>query len=484
MVAAATKKILTDRALQALKPADEGRRYIVWDAMTPHLGVRVTDKGVKSFIVVKRRPGARDPDTIVLDKYPATKLKDARVKALAVLGTLAAGRTPAELEAERTREEARRRKETFASAVADFIADGALASLRSGRETEAILRRDFLGHVRGEVERDGQTVEDWVAGSDPMWSKAPVAQIARRDVIARLDAIKRQRGKHAARHALGAVRKFFSWCVEGERFGVDASPCANIRDKTLGFAKDGRELKRKRVLTDEELRDVWGAAEALTTKARAKLLAKDAGADVSRVFDPVEPLVKLLLLSGQRLNDIARARWTEIDLDKATLTVPPERYKTGVAQEVPLCPRAKDMLIALPRFARGFALTTTGGARPISGFAKLKRRLDQEIAQRRVADSREPMPPWVMHDIRRTVRTRLVSDLGVEAFVAERVIGHALPGLHGVYDQGTHREAKRAALDRWADALAIIVGAKPTPEGGKVVSAGEVEKRRRGRRSA
>ncbi len=483
MVAAA-KKVLTDLALQALKPADEGRRYIVWDAMTPHLGVRVTDKGIKSFIVVKRRPSARDPDTVVLDKYPAMKLKDARVKALVVLGTLAAGKTPAELEAERSREEARRRAETFASAVADFVADGALAALRSGRETEAILRRDFLGQVRSEVERDGQKSEDWVGGPDPLWNKTPVAQIARRDVITRLDEIKRARGKHAARHALGAVRKFFSWCVEGERFGVDASPCANVRDKTLGFAKDGRELKRKRVLTDEELRDVWSAAEALTTKARAKLLTKDAGADVSRVFDPVEPLVKLLLLTGQRLNDIARARWSEIDLEKATLTVPPERYKTGVAQEVPLPPMAKDTLIALPRFARGFALTTTGGARPISGFAKLKRRLDQEIAERRARDGREPMPPWVLHDIRRTVRTRLVSDLGVEAFVAERVIGHALPGLHGVYDQGTHRKAKRAALDRWADALAMIVGAEPAPEGGRVVSASEVETRRRGRKRA
>ena len=365
MVAAA-KKVLTDRALQALKPADEGRRYIVWDAMTPHLGVRVTDKGAKSFIVVRRRPGARDPDTIVLGKYPAIKLKDARKDAPNVLGTLAAGRTPAELEAERLREEARRRKETFASAVAEFITDGALAGLRSGRETEAILRRDFLGQVRGAAERDGQRSEDWVGGPDPLWSKTPVAQIARRDVITRLDEIKRARGKHAARHALGAVRKFFAWCVEGERFGVDASPCANMRDKTLGFAKDGRELKRKRVLIDEELRDVWTAAEALSAKARAKLLARDAGADVSRVFDPAEPLVKLLVLSGQRLNDVARARWSEIDFDKATLTVPPERYKTGVAQEVPLSPMAKDALIALPRFARGFALTTTAGARPIT----------------------------------------------------------------------------------------------------------------------
>ena len=139
----------------------------------------------------------------MLGKYPAVKLKDAAQEAPIVLSTLAAGRTPAELEAERLREEARRRKETFASAVADFIADGALAGLRSGRETEAILRRDFLGQVRGAVERDGQRCEDWVGGPDPLWSKTPVAQIARRDVIARLDAIKRRAGStpHGTRSA-------------------------------------------------------------------------------------------------------------------------------------------------------------------------------------------------------------------------------------------------------------------------------------------
>ncbi len=317
--------------------------------------------------------------------------------------------------------------------------------------------------MRGEVERDGETAEEWIAGPDPMWSELPVASIARRDVVARLDAIKRARGKHAARHAKGAVSKFFSWCVEGDRYGVEISPCAHITDKTLGFARDGRELRRKRVLSDEELRDVWSAAEALTANARARALAKDAAADVSAVFDPTEPLVKLLVLTGQRLNDVAMARWSEIDTDKGTLTVPPERYKTNVAQEVPLPPAALGVLLALPRF-KGFALSTTAGRRPVSGFSKMKARLDVEIAALREKDGREPMPPWVLHDLRRTVRTRLVSDLGIEAFVAERVIGHALPGLHGVYDQGSHRTQKRDALEKWEVVLRAIVAPEPEPE--------------------
>jgi integrase len=497
MVAAA-RKDLTDKAVKALKPALAGKRYIVWDAQLPHFGVRVTDRAdeegkaaVRTFVVVKRVPGQRDPVTHVIGRYPATPLKDARDLARGVLGVISEGKSPREVEREQRREDARRRGETFAAALTAFLEDGALAGLRSGGETEAILRRDFLGQISKRVkktsERDGKPITEWVTewsgGPDSAWSKLPVAKIERRDVIERLDTIKRRRGKHAARHALGAARKFYSWCAEGERFGIVVSPCANIRDKTIGFSKDGRELKRRRVLADAELRDVWAAADHLTAQQREKALAKNAEADVSRMFDPVEPLVKLLALTGQRLNDIACARRPEIDLEKATLLIPPERYKTNTAQEVPLPPLAVDILKALPRFARGFALTTTGGARPVSGVSKMKARLDKAIAARRKKAGTEPMPSWVLHDLRRTVRTRLVSDLGVEAFVAERVIGHALPGLHGVYDQGTHRDQKRDALERWAKALAVIVGLKPPPEGATVVTAQEVEKRRKRKRS-
>jgi integrase len=162
--------------------------------------------------------------------------------------------------------------------------------------------------------------------------------------------------------------------------------------------------------------------------------------------------------------------------------VPPERYKTGIAQEVPLSPLAIEILSTLPRFERGsYIFTTTAGARPVSGLSKMKARLDAVIAKRREDRRADPMLAWVLHDLRRTVRTRLVSDLNVEAFTAERVIGHTLPGLHGVYDQGTHRPQKRDALERWSAALAAIVDVPPAP-GGAVVPAEEVDRRRRSKR--
>jgi integrase len=145
------------------------------------------------------------------------------------------------------------------------------------------------------------------------------------------------------------------------------------------------------------------------------------------------------------------------------LFVPPERYKTGVAHEVPLTPAAVDIVRALPKFSDGYVFTTTGGQRPISGISKMKAQLDGAVSEQRKKAGAKQMPPWVLHDLRRTLRTRLTSDLDVDAFTAERVLGHALPGLHGVYDQGTHRTQKRAALKKWEIKLLSIVRKTNSP---------------------
>jgi integrase len=468
----------TDRELKALKPAPSAKpggpkkRYIVWDAAQPYLGVRVTETGARSFVVVRRLPGARNPVTHVLGSYPALTLKAARDAAPGIISTILGGKLPREVEAEHQRANARKRRDTFATAVAAFIDDEQTKGLRSSSGTEAVLRREFLGQTwrRVEIELEGakKKIIEWHDGRERIWRDRPIVEITRRDVIERLDAIKRRGGRYAARHALGAIRKFFNWCAEGERFGVETSPCANVRDKTIGI--QGKDLKRNRVLSDDELRDVWHAA------------MECGSADAVLPSYPYCQMVHLLVLTGQRLNDIASARWSEIDLDNAMLTVPPERYKTNTAQQVPLSPLAVDVLRSLPRFERcNFIFTTTAGARPVRGLSKMKGRLDAAIAKRRDNRRADAMPAWVLHDLRRTVRTRLVSDLNVDAFTAERVIGHALPGLHAVYDQGTHGPQKRDALERWAAALAAIVEV-PSAPGGAVVPAEEMNRRRRSKR--
>jgi integrase len=141
-------------------------------------------------------------------------------------------------------------------------------------------------------------------------------------------------------------------------------------------------------------------------------------------------------------------RWAEIDLDKALWTIPPERMKGDAAHEVPLPPIAVEILKGLPRWHGDFVFTTTSGARPISGFSKMKLRID--------AAMKETIAPWRFHDARRTMRTGLGA-LPVPNNVAELCIAHAQPGLHRTYDLHSYRDEKRRAFELWAARLLSIV---------------------------
>jgi integrase len=449
---------LTDFYLKKLaklpvQPDQLGGRRTIWDAGCPCLAVRVTASGLISFIVVRRPAGGGHPVFHTLGRYPSLSLAEARKRTTVVLGQLAEGVHPREAKRQQQAERERRRQETVAVAIAAFIEDQRSRGLRSAHATAADLQRQFLGRRR--AKHDGKSV--WIDGPTPIWRHRPIAEITRRDVIARLDEIKRKNGKHVARHALAAIRRVFAWCADGERHGVTVSPCLGIRDKTIGVT--GRDLKRQRVLDDEELKDVWRAAAQLVY--------------------PYGSLYQLLLLLGQRVNDIARASWIEIS--DTVLTIPPERYKSDIAHAVPLPPRAMAILGELPRFEAPYIFTTTFGVKPIGGLSKGKAKLDAAIAALRAQDGRGPMPAFVIHDLRRSVRTRLVGDCGVEAYIAERVLGHALPGLHGVYDQGTHLNAKRMALIAWERRLISLVEAD-APTTPNVVSADAVARRRGNRR--
>src|SRR5215469_5896152 len=144
---AARKIALTDRSLQALRPAPEGRRVIVWDALLPGMAVRISGRGKRSFYAVKRRTGRTQPSWVLLGAYPATTLAVARAKARDALGALIEGQDPARLAEgrRRAREEAERRLQasTFASIAEDFIKRHAMTR-RSGRMVAGIIRRELI----------------------------------------------------------------------------------------------------------------------------------------------------------------------------------------------------------------------------------------------------------------------------------------------------------------------------------------------------
>ena len=141
-----TRKTLTDRAIQALKPATSGKRYTVYDGLVPGFGIRVTDKGKRTFVVYRRMAGEHRPVRLALGAYPPTSLDDARKHARAALEDLTYGRHPKGREQQRLREDAQRRRDTFATVAEDFIRRH-VSKLRSARAMEGAIRRELLGQT-------------------------------------------------------------------------------------------------------------------------------------------------------------------------------------------------------------------------------------------------------------------------------------------------------------------------------------------------
>ena len=171
------------------------------------------------------------------------------------------------------------------------------------------------------------------------------------------------------------------------------------------------------------------------------------------------------LLTGQRRDEVAGARWREFDLKRKLWTVPPERFKSESTHLVPLTDDVIAILETLPRFNKGDHLfSTTMGEKPVSGFSKAKTNLDRRMLRTLKAMARErtraTLAPFVLHDLRRTVRTRL-SSLQVPDTVAEMVIGHGRKGIQRVYDQHQYAEEMRDALALWARRLRDIVTPPP-----------------------
>jgi integrase len=172
---------------------------------------------------------------------------------------------------------------------------------------------------------------------------------------------------------------------------------------------------------------------------------------------PYGPLLRLLALTGQRKSEVADARWSEFDLQQKLWTIPAARMKADAPHVVPLSDAAIEILKTLPRFESGDHLfSTIFGVKPVNGFSKAKDILDRKLKQ----ILGKPVEPFVIHDIRRTMRTGL-SALPIPDLVRELVIAHTKPGLHKVYDQFAYLDEKRQALDLWAGRLRDIITPPP-----------------------
>jgi integrase len=387
---------LTAKTVEHARAPARGR-IEYWDAALPGFGLRVTNKGAKSWTMLYRLHGRLRRQT--LGPYPALPLAEARDRAREVLHEISKGNDPAAAKAEERRREA----DLFQAVAAEFIERHAKPNNRTWQRQDIDLKREFL----------------------PLWRDRPIAGIVKRDILEVLDKIADRTSPRRANRYLALLKKLFNWCAE--RGYVEISPAAYIKPLA-------KEVSRDRVLSDGELALVWRCCEALGW--------------------PFGPLFQLLMLTAQRLGEVSTIRWGDLDLDNAMWSLPAATVKNGVANEVPLSEAAVAMLVKLPRVGNSRLVfpAANGSGNPASGFSRAKTRLDKEIACALGKSARSAIPAWRLHDLRRTAASRM-AQLGIAPHVIEKVLNHvtgSLAGVAGVYNRFGYLPEKRHALNIWA----------------------------------
>jgi integrase len=417
---------LTD--IQCENAAPRAARYEIADGGGLFLVVQTT--GAKSWAFRYRHQRANRK--LTFGAYPALSLKAARRLARATLERTAGGSDPA-TEKQTARHQTPSQDTEFAVLAALFLDRWLTKGQQRPRPRTIAENARLLG-----LARQGSGWAPRKGGLAERWRGRQVSSLTRAEIVDVLDELVADRMLTKANHTRAVLHLFFGWC---QRRGVLAANPVSIIDRPAP------RPQRERVLTDAELALLWRAA------------------DEDGVFGP---LYKFLALTGQRRDEARGATWPEIDLDAATWTIPGSRTKNGKTHLVPLSPPAvtllRTIMPALPRAGRRGMIFTTTGATMLSGLSRAKERLDKRMLElRRAAQPDAIIPPFVLHDLRRTCATGL-QRLGIRLEVIEKILNHSggsFAGVVGIYQRHDFANEKRAALDAWArhvEAINVSIG--------------------------
>ena len=402
---------LTDKFIKSESRVPVAGRLDYFDSVVPGLALRVTKKGHRTFVLVARFPAnPKNPTRRVLGGYGAITLDTARERARRWLELIGKGIDPKIDEARRKAEERRKAVNTFEAVAREYLARHK-ALVKHG-EAKRILEAEFI----------------------KLWGQRPAGDILAEEVADVIRAIVKRGAPYQAHSALGHVRRVYNWAIGTHEFGLTVSPVTALKPKDLIGARQART----HILGDAALWAIWNACAGGyvapregKTRVRAAIRSED-------MSYPYGPLIRLLILTGQRENEVAGMTWDEVNFEQKLWTIPAARMKSGRTHEVPLAPDALALLKSLPRFKGPHVFTTTDGKKAVNGFSKAKARLDKL----------SEVQGWVIHDLRRTARTHF-SALPVQDMIRELVIAHAQPQLHQVYDQHSYQDEKRECLRLW-----------------------------------
>ena len=243
----------------------------------------------------------------------------------------------------------------------------------------------------------------------------PISDIKVSDIVRLRDKLESENGPRAASRALTSWRTLAAW--HASRTDDFRPP---IIRKLISASK-----ARSRILSDDELRALWKAADEYE--------------------GPFGAYIKFLLLTATRRNEAADMRRSEL-VDAATWVIPASRYKTAMDTLIPLSHAAQDVINAIPLISPGDLVFTYDGCRPFRSFVRPKKEFDKTSG----------VTGWTIHDLRRTART-LLSRAGVDADIAERCLGHAIGGVRATYDRHEFEQEKRTAFEALAGQIDMII---------------------------
>ena len=404
------------KTIEIAKP-DPSKRLTISDPDTRGLFVRITPKGVKTFTIVAVSPAGKQVWAAIGNVDDVT-LDDARERAREGVKRIKDGLEP--FPAAKPVLPPR----TFAMVRDDYLkrcvrreGQGAPA-LRSSRE----VHRIFLGTTRGTWVVDGCKGEQpAIGGKDTIyipqsWDDRPFAEIRRIDVTELMDAIEDKHGARQADAVLAQLSALFGW--HAARADDYVSPIVRGMKRTRA-----KERQRKRLLSDVEIRSVWKAADSHGTFGA---------------------FVKVALMTGQRREKVASMRWA--DIVDGVWTIQTDDREKGNADQLKLPPAVLEIIDAQPQVADNPFVFAGRSHNAFGGFSKAKARFDEAVQ----------IESWVIHDLRRTARS-LMSRARVDREIAERVLGHVIAGVEGVYDRHAYFEEKAAALEKLARLVAQIL---------------------------
>ena len=428
-------KLLTVAAVQRLRP--QGKRREVRDGGAPGLRLVIQPSGHKSWAMRMRRPDGRSCKVTLgpvdLSRDDSTEPVLGGPLSLGAARQLAARlsrqRAQGQDVAEQKRQLARQSEgiNTFSALARDFIEGHARPHNRGWRATAKVLGLSYPA--------DGDQPAVIQRGLTERWAAKPTSEIDASMIYSVVDEFRRHaipgtRPKNRrlsdarGRAMAGALGKLFGWAVQHRR--VATNP-------TVGMFRPKSPPSRDRLLGKSEIREFWQACSTLGW--------------------PFGPCLQLLLVTGARRSEVAGMQWAELNEDFSIWSLPSSRTKNKLPHVVFLPPMAREIIAKVPRVAVAAHVFTTNGSTPISGFSKIKLRLN----------ALTPSGDWRFHDLRRTAVTNM-AELGVLPHVIEAVVNHISGhkgGVAGVYNRAAYSEEKKAALELWADHLTAIVSGQP-----------------------